>query len=158
MTSVALILVLSVVADAGSPPTLVPFAGGQTCIDSQDGVDHVTVKVAQGNVKAESWCDAGSFSDYFTLFTRFKAAIAKVNRDATLNLVNYPFRVNGAKKPLIFKTASSLAKSYAKIFMPEVQYKIEKAEPAAVFCRDGQAMISNGVVWVNRTGIAILNP
>lgn len=159
MPSVAVILALLVaVGELGSQPTILQFPGGHTSVDSKGDVDHVVVQDGKGNMMSESWCDSGRFSDYVALFAKFKDALAKRNRDATLGLVDYPFRVNGGKKPLVFKTASSLSKAYARVFTPGVLEKIGKAEPAAVFCRDGQAMIGDGIVWANRTGIAILNP
>jgi len=159
MPSVALILALLVaVGEPDSPPTIVEFPGGHTSVDSKGDVDHVIVQDAKGNILSESWCDSGRFSEYFALFAKFKDALARGNRDAALRLFDYPFRVNGGTKPRVFKTASSLSKGYAKVFTPGVLEKIGKAEPAAVFCRDGQAMLGDGIAWANPTGIAILNP
>src|SRR5579862_395382 len=140
MPSVALILALLVaLGEPDSQPTIVQFPGGHTSVNSKGDVDHVVVQDAKGNMTSESWCDSGRFSDYFALFSKFKDALARGNRDAALGLVDYPFRVNSGKKPLVFKTASSLSKGYTRVFTPGVLEKIGKAEPAAVFCRDGQA-------------------
>jgi hypothetical protein len=159
MPSVALVLAVVVaVGELGSQPVIVQFPGGHTSVDSKGGVDHVVVQDANGNLMSESWCDSGRFSDYFALFAKFKDALARGNRDAALRLIDYPLRVNGGTKPRVFKTPSSLSKGYSKVFTPGVLAKIGKAEPAALFCRDGQAMIGNGIVWANHTGIAILNP
>jgi hypothetical protein len=159
MPSVALILASLIAAgEPGSQSMIVQFPGGHTSVDSKGGVDHVVVQDAKGNMMSESWCDSGRFSDYFALFAKFKDALARGNRDAALTFVHYPFRVNGGTKPLVFKTASSLSKGYAKVFTPGVLARIGKAEPAAVFCRDGHAMIGEGILWANHTGIAILNP
>ena len=38
-------------------------------------------------------------------------------------------------------------KGYAKVFTPQVLELIRRAEPAAVFCQDGQGMLGDGVVW-----------
>src|SRR5205085_7710528 len=159
MPSIAVIIALLVAAgEPGSQPMIVQFPGGHTSVDSKRDVDHVVVHDAKGNIISESWCDSGRFSDYFALFAKFKDALARGNRDAALRLVDYPFRVNGGTKPLVFKTTTSLSKAYAKVFTPRVLAKIGEAEPAAVFCRDGQAMISDGILWANHAGIASLNP
>lgn len=164
MLTPALMLVL-VAGDVSSSPRVVPFANGRTYVDSKGGLDHVVVQDAKGNVTSESWCESGGFSDYVGLFSKFRDAVGRRDRDATARLIHYPFSVNdtrphvsGSRTTRMFSNASSLAKSYAKIFTAEVQEKIRKAEPAAVFCKDGMAMVGDGVIWANRTGVAILNP
>jgi hypothetical protein len=157
MTGALLILALAVVSEAEASPRIVPFTHGHTSVESNGDVDHVIVQDATGNLMSESWCDSGSFSDYFELFAKFRDAIAVGNREGVLRLVDYPLRVNCSKKPVLFKTASSLSKSYSKVFTIEVQQEILKAEPAAVSCRNGQAMLGAGVIWANRAGVAILN-
>jgi hypothetical protein len=74
-----------------------------------------------------------------------------------VKLVDYPLRVN-AKKPLVLQNAAALTTSYDKVFTATVQEKIQNAEPAAVFCRDGRAMLGDGLLWATPMGIAILNP
>jgi hypothetical protein len=157
MTSTVLALAIAAITNTGSPATVMEFPGGRTLVDSAHGVDHVAVQDAKGAVRSESWCDSGRFSDYFDLFTRFKAAVDSGNRATTLSLIDYPFQVNGGKKQRVFKTASSLSRSYKEIFTPDVRQKIRRAEPADVFCRDGLAMFGDGVVWAKNTGTAILN-
>jgi hypothetical protein len=142
-------------------PRIVKFAGGQTEIDSENGLDHVVVKDAQGEVSSESWCEAGTFDDYFAFFTKLKEALAQGDRKSVVKLVSYPFQVN-AQKPLVVRNEASLLKSYDRVFTPPVLETIGKAEAAAVFCRDGAGMLGNGVIWA--TGSAgsakatVLNP
>jgi hypothetical protein len=140
---------------------IVQFIGGQTTIISKDGVDYVVVKDQQGNVMAESVCDSATFDDYFGLFSKLKVALIQGDRQSVLGLVAYPFRVN-AETPLIFQNEASLLKSYDKVFTPSVLAKIQKAEPAIVFCRDEQAMFGNGMIWARRSnsGVAatVVNP
>jgi hypothetical protein len=99
-------------------------------------------------VVSESWCDSGAFDAYFVLFTKLKEALARGDRSAVVKLVAYPFRVNG-KKPRILRNEASLSKSYDKVFTPQILDKIRAAEPAAVFCRDGEGMLGHGVIWAN---------
>jgi hypothetical protein len=136
---------------------IVTFAGGSTTIDPESGVDHVVVRDEKGNVTSESRCDLGTFDDYFSLFTKLRDAVSRPDRQAVVNLVAYPFRVNG-KKPVVFRSPASLATRYESVFTDQVRAKIARAEPAAVFCRGGQAMLGDGVVWARRTGLAVLNP
>lgn len=140
-----LMVVTSISSAAGSTKT-VKFAAGETVIDSDQGSDHVVVKDTQGEVISESWCDSGTFDAYLALFTRLKESVARGDRNAVVKLVVYPFRVN-AKKPLVFRNETSLLKGYDKVFTPQVLDKIRKAEPAAVFCRNGEGMLGDGVVW-----------
>jgi hypothetical protein len=163
-----LLLVVSVSSAAdkqsGTPRTparSVKFATGETAIDSDGETDHVVVKDTRGEVVSESWCDSGAFDAYFALFTRLKEALARGDRSAVVKLVAYPLRVNG-KKPLVFRSEASLLKSYDKIFTPQIVDKIRKAEPAAVFCRDGDGMFGDGVIWANVTArgaaATVINP
>jgi hypothetical protein len=78
--------------------------------------------------------------------TKLKESTGRGDRTAVVKLVEYPFRVNG-KKHLTFRDEVSLLKDYDKVFTPQVLDRIRKAEPAAVFCRDGLGMLGDGVVW-----------
>jgi hypothetical protein len=153
----ALLSALAVASLAGSSNRVVEFPGGRTFVDSLGEADHVLVQDLKGNVKSDSLCDSGRFSDYFVLFIRFRDAIAGGDKEAVLHLLDYPFRVNGPQTPLVFKKASRLSKSYSQVFTAEVQKQIRDAEPAALFCRNGQAILGSGVVWANRSGVAVLN-
>jgi hypothetical protein len=165
---VLLLLVAAVASAAGQPSGAprgparsVKFATGETVIESDGATDHVVVKDAQGEVVSESWCDAGAFDAYFALFTEVKEALAHGDRGAVVKLVAYPFRVNG-EKPLIFRSEAALSKSYHKVFTSQVLDQIRRAEPAAVFCRDGEGMVGDGVLWASVTArgaaATVLNP
>lgn len=151
---------LFIVVDAGSAANgnrIVNFAEGSTSVQTKDGVDHVVVRDLKGKVTFESRCYVGTFSEYFALFTTFKDAVSRGDREATLSLIHYPFRVNGEKR-LTFRNASALTPNYDKVFTSELQNKIRTAEPAAVLCRDGLATVGDGLVWAKGPGVAILNP
>ena len=114
----------------------------------------MVVKDTQGKVLSESWCDSGTFDAYLALFTKLKESVARGDRSGVVKLAAYPFRVN-AKKPLVFRNEASLLKGYDKTFTPRVLKKIREAEPAAVFCRNGEGMLGDGVVWAKvSTGTA----
>ena len=159
MLSAPLILLLAVAAAAVAPSAarIVKFAEGSTSIEAVGRVEHVVVRDTKGNVISESRCDSGTFDEYLALFTKLRDAVSRADRSAVVKLVNYPLRVNG-KKPLVLQNAASLTKSYEKVFTVTAQEKIRKAEPAAVFCRDGRAMLGDDIIWATTTGVAILNP
>ena len=89
------------------------------------------------------------------------ASLGRGDRAAVLKLVRYPLRVN-SKKALTFRNEASLSKAYDKIFTSQVLATINKAEPAALFCRDGQGMLGDGVIWAGASeGAAkaeVINP
>jgi hypothetical protein len=155
--SPALIFALAAVSLAGPSHRVIEFAGGRTTVDSLGDADHVLVQDKKGNTTSESWCNSARFGDYFVLFIRLKDAVMGGENDAVLGLVDYPLRVNDPKRPLLLKTAASLSKNYSKVFTAQVQQRIRTAEPAALFCKDGQAMLGDGVIWANRSGVAVLN-
>ena len=128
------------------PARTVKFEGGETVIATDRGSDHVVVKNGQGKVVAESWCDSGAFDSYLALFNKLEDSVARADRNAVVKLATYPLRVN-AKKPLVLRNEASLLKAYDKVFTPWVLDRIRRAEPAAVFCRNGQGMLGDGVVW-----------
>ena len=59
-----------------------------------------------------------------------------------------------------FRNEATLSKAYEEVFTPRVW--IRRAAPAAVFCRNGQGMLGDGVVWADiweRTAKAfVINP
>jgi hypothetical protein len=153
--SLLLLVASTTFAGEGQPPgssqastRIVKFTGGSTAIDSEDRVDHVVVKGTRGEVISESSCDVetGTFDDYFALFTKLKAALARGDRKSVVKLVSYPFQVN-AEKPLVVRNEASLLKKYDRVFTPSVLETIRKSEAAAVFCRDGAGMLGDGVIW-----------
>jgi hypothetical protein len=140
---------------------VITFATGFTTVDSHGGTDHVVVKDAKGNVTSESSCEPGTYDAYVTLFTKLKDGVGGKDRRAVVKLVAFPFRMNGPK-PIVFRNEASLAKRYDTVFTPKVVEKIRKGEPAAVFCRNGEGMLGDGVIWATPSkGSAlptVLNP
>lgn len=47
------------------------------------------------------------------------------------------------------RNPSVLLKKYDEVFTKLVVEAILKAEPTAVFCRNGQGMLGDGVVWAD---------
>lgn len=147
-------------APAESPngnPKIIKFPGGETWVERSDQTDHVIVKDGNGEMQSESWCEAGTFDEFFDLFTKLKAALAKKDHAAVTKLMDYPFRVN-TDKPRTFRTEAALLKAFDSVFTPPVLTKIRDAEPAAVFCRNGEGMLGDGVLWATVAGATALNP
>ena len=134
----------------------VNFPGGRVAIETRKGVDHLVVTDGKGRVRSESWCDSARFDDYSSLFANLKKAITRGDRVTVLKLVGYPLRVNSTKMRLL-RDAKSLARSYDEVFTKGVLEKIRNSEPAALFCRNGAAMLGDGVVWAtgSTTSLAI---
>jgi hypothetical protein len=124
----------------------IKFAAGETTVESQADRDHVTVKDEKGKIISESWCESGAFDAFFKLFTNLKSAVGRGDRTAVAKLINYPLAVNGNKRSTL-RDQASLLKAYEKVFTPEVLNRIRISEPAAVFCRNGEGMLGEGVVW-----------
>jgi len=154
-----LLLVASVAA--AEEGRVITFATGSATVDADGGTDHVVVKDAKGNVTSESWCEPCTYDAYVTLFTKLKDAVAGKDRRAVPKLVAFPFRVNGPKGS-VFRNEASLAKRYDGVFTPKVVEKIRKAEPAAVFCKHGEGMLGDGVIWATPSNgvvaATVLNP
>jgi hypothetical protein len=145
MRTLPLILLVASVASA-EESRVIKFATGSATVDSHGGTDHVVVKDTTGKVTSESSCETGTYDAYVTLFTKLKDAVAGKDRRAVLKLVAFPFRMNGPN-PIVFRDEASLAKGYDTVFTPKVVERIRQAEPAAVFCRNGEGMLGDGVIW-----------
>jgi hypothetical protein len=167
---VSIILAASVAASAesevfpvepGAPSRVVKFEGGQTKIYREQGRDHVVVRDAKGKISAESYCQDSDYELYHNLFVNLRAALAEDDPQRVSNLIEFPLRVNTAK-PFWIRDRKALVAKYAMVFTEEVRKKIQAAEPAAVFCRDGAAMLGNGVVWAQgkkgRVAVCVVNP
>jgi hypothetical protein len=90
-----------------------------------------------------------------SLFRKLQGAIASHDAESVVNLIRLPFRVNGKQSETI-ETFDGFLKRYDKIFSASVVAKIQKAEPRAVFCRNGSAMLGEGVIWAHaRDGNAL---
>lgn len=153
------LLVASVVSAEES--RVITFATGSATVDSHGGTDNVVVKDATGKVTSESSCEAGTYDAYLTLFIKLKDAVAGKDRRAVLKLVAFPFRMNGPD-PIVFRDEASLTKGYDTVFTPKVVARIREAEPAAVFCRNSEGMLGDGVIWATPSNgdaaATVLNP
>jgi hypothetical protein len=131
---------------AKAPVRTVKFAAGETTIGPASGGEQVVVRDKQGRVMSESWCEPGAFDAYRALFTKLKETVVKGDRRAVVKLCAYPLRVN-AGKAVTYANAAALSKDYEKVFASQVVETVRRAEPAAVFCRNGRGMFGDGVVW-----------
>jgi hypothetical protein len=128
----------------------ITFEGGRVVVVREGNVDHVQITDEQGNLESESWCplEAGSYDELSTFFRQFVAAVDAGETQAVAALIRYPLQVNGTPR---FKVSDrqTLLSRYSDVFTPDVVSKIRSAAPEAIFCRNGQAMIGDGVIWVH---------
>ncbi len=146
-----LLLVVSAFAIASparsdAPSTVIRHSAGVTTVERTADADHVVVNDVQGNVVSESYCEPNTFDSYRAVFAQAQEALAKKDRAAVAKLFAYPLRVN-APKPISLRNEAALLKSYDKVFTPAVLEAVGAAEPAAVFCRNGEGMLGDGVFW-----------
>ncbi|WP_155845286.1 hypothetical protein [Chitinilyticum aquatile] len=136
---------------ANKAPETISYSSGKTIVKTGPQGDQVTLLDAQGQLAGESVCDAGSFAAYQSLFTVLRDAARQGKQDALTATIAYPLRVNGGKVRSM-RDDAALRKNFAQVFTGPVIAAIGKAEPAAVFCRNGQAMFGDGVVWAELRG------
>lgn len=136
---------------ANKAPETISYSSGKTIVKTGPQGDQVTLLDAQGQLAGESVCDAGSFAAYLSLFTALRDAARQGKQDALAATIAYPLRVNGGKVRSV-RDDAALRKNFAQVFTGPVIAAIGKAEPAAVFCRNGQAMFGDGVVWAELRG------
>jgi hypothetical protein len=56
------------------------------------------------------------------------------------------------KAPWTSETPGEFLRLYHDIFSAPVVEKIRAAQPRALFCRNGRAMLGNGVLWAHAEG------
>jgi hypothetical protein len=92
--------------------------------------------------------ETGSYDELSTFFKQIVAAIGAAKTDAVTALIRYPLQVNGTPRINVSDRRTLLSR-YSDVFNPDVVKKIRNALPEAVFCRNGQAKIGNGVIRVH---------
>ncbi len=115
---------------------------GRTVVVDSD--DHVRVLTVDGGVSDESWCGANGIS-----YPKAKAflegavrLIQAADRRALVELVKFPLH---ASPPV--KTRAEFLDHYAQLFPPSEVVAISRADPAAVFCRNGAFSLGDGEIW-----------
>jgi hypothetical protein len=158
MRLAALVLIFAATdAVAATKPRVLKLADGQVSVETSGDTDHVVIKDAKGQLRAESWCDKGDFDVYMRLFTDLKEEVHAGNKKAVAELVQLPLRVGAAKRSFTVRSESAFLKAYAKIFTPAVVEAIDRAEPAAVVCRDSDGMLGDGVIWARHGAVFAVN-
>lgn len=132
----------------------------------QGAIDMVMIVDAAGATVSESACShaSGSYDDYHAFFRTLAQAVKTDDVKQLSSLVGYPLQVNqgNGKRPLVIADATAFRAKYARIFDGKTRSAILEAEPAAVFCRQGMAMIGHGIVWASgqsgRVALSVVNP
>jgi hypothetical protein len=124
--------------------------GGRVLVEQEGSVDHVSILDSKGELTSESWCplETGGYDELSSFFKRFVAAVKSSNAESVSSLVRYPLRVNGTPR-LTIPDQRSFVRRYAEVFDSAAIKKVQAATPEAVFCRNGQAMIGDGVLWAH---------
>jgi len=136
-----------------SAPRVLSFNGGRVVVERQSNLDHVTVTDNAGKLQSESWCplESGSYDELLTFFKRFVAALEVADTDTVVLLVRYPLRVNRATN-IEISDPGILLRRYSEIFNPAVVNQLRNAVPEVIFCRNGSAMIGDGILWAHAEG------
>lgn len=129
-------------------------------------IDMVMIVDASGATVSESACShaSGSHDDYHAFFRTLAQAVKADDVKQLSSLVRYPLQVNQGKgkRPLVIANAAEFREKHARIFDVKTRSAILAAEPAAVFCKQGSAMIGHGIVWASgqsgRVALSVVNP
>ena len=129
-------------------------------------IDMVMIVDAAGATVSESACShvSGSYDDYHAFFLGLAQAVKADDVKQLSSLVRYPLQVNQGKgkRPLVIANATAFREKYARIFDRKTRSAILESEPAAVFCKQGSAMIGHGIVWARglsgRVALSVVNP
>ena len=87
-------------------------------------------------------------------FEQLVRAIDSKDTSTVASLARYPLRVNG-KPVMAIAQPADLLRRYAQVFTDDVVKQVRTAVPAEVFCKNGSAMIGDGVVWVSADADAL---
>lgn len=147
------------VADTVVATRSMDFPGGSATVEREGSREHVTVTSAEGRVLSESWCfgdAAATYDDISRFWSRFQSAVNDTAQDSVAAMVRWPLRINGPT-PGVVSDSDQLLVGYNRIFDGGFRARVESAQPATVFCRDGSTfMLGNGVVWASASGGTIL--
>lgn len=149
-------LLLGASGAALAKPRVIAIPGGRVTVDGPVGYEKVLIE-RKGKPPTESTCDkrAGTFDELFDLFKRLKAAVKTGKAAAVTPLLHFPFKASGPT-PRTFADAADLTSHYAEVFTPAVRKRIADAEPAALYCAGGGAMLGDGVMWGSRNDDGVL--
>lgn len=131
-------------------PRVVRFGDGIATVEPDGVTDHVVITDKDGKLRSDSWCphETAEYDAVVRLFTQFRGAIANHDRQATAELLRYPFRVSKATRRTVANSRELVAR-FDEIFTTAVIAKILKTEPQGVFCRNGSASLGDGVLWAH---------
>ena len=111
----------------------ITFAGGSASVERVGDSERVVVSHRDGKLLSESWCDQETGS-YDELVALFRRS----------------------QRAVVAKDRRSVAS------LVRFPLQVNGANAEAVFCRHGQAMLGNGVVWGHvdhgQAGVDVVNP
>jgi hypothetical protein len=127
-----------------------PLRDGQTAIVDRD--DHVLILAADGGVTAESGCGAEgiSYRRAVAFLRELIRLLEASDKHALVKHFSFPLHAS-----LTVNTRAEFLAHYDQIFpKPEIA-AISRADPGAVFCRNGAFMLGDGEIWAAPDGSGV---
>ena len=92
-----------------------------------------------------------SDAEVLAFFGKFQSAVVSGNKAVVATMVNYPLRVNTARKGPKFTvtTSADLIKRYDAVFTPVIRQAVAAEKPAKLVGSKDGAAIAAGLVWIN---------
>ena len=89
----------------------------------------------------------------------FLHAVIAGDRVAAAGAVSYPLRINldPPERPLVIRNRAQLLANWSRVFTPGLISRLKDAVPHEMFVRQGLAMFSDGIVWFDARGAAVIN-
>lgn len=139
--------------------------GHKIVIETQSGVQHITVTDRHGSLEAESWCDSqsGTYDQIVTLGQALVAAAKRDDRSALVSLMQFPLRVNfGSAHTVWVHDRAALLARFDRIVTPQMIALLVQDQPHDAFCRNGMSMVAGGLMWATTNAhgnlrVAVIN-
>ena len=92
-----------------------------------------------------------SDAEVLAFFGKFQSAVVSGNKAVVASMVNYPLRVNAARKGTKFTiaTPADLIKRYDAVFTPSIRQAVGAEKAAKLSASKDGAGIAAGLVWIN---------
>ena len=144
--------------EAVSEDSQVVVTGSRISRPSLSSASPVTVVGAERDVAERKAGEAARAPDfvlkdpaYRTFLTRLQSAVRGSDRQAVIQLIALPLRVNYASGAKSYRNARSVLDDYDRIFTPQVKQAILNQRFERLFGRDRGVMIGSGEVWFDHT-------
>lgn len=133
-----------------TPPRVIKTLKGEVRVETVSDGEKITAVGADGKTISESTCfkDDGTYDQLSAFFKTFQEAVKDGREADVIALLRFPFRVNGGGGRT-YANATALKRQYRQVFTTKMVKRIAGEDPAAIFCRNSQAMTGEGLVWAH---------